>query len=235
MAVTQRIMAKSDVNDLFNAVVHIGHRTPKWNPRMKPYLFGEKDGVHIINLQKTLEGLNAAQNYLNKMVSEGKKVLFVSTKPQAQSLIVDVANSCNMPYVTGRWIPGLLTNFSTVKTRIRYFVNLKEQEASGEFSKYTKKEVAQFKKYIDKLENSLGGVQTLTDLPDCVFVADVVRDRVTVKEANLLKIPIVGIVDSNADPSVIDYPIPGNDDALKSLVYLFGQIKEAVCKPKKSV
>lgn len=200
---------------------------------MKPYLFGEKDGVHIINLQKTLENLAVAQNFLNKMVSEGKKILFVSTKPQAQNLIIDIATASGMPYVVGRWIPGLLTNFSTVKTRIKYFISLKEQEASGEFDKFTKKEVAKFKKAIDKLDTSLGGVQSLNDLPDCVFVADVVRDRVTVKEANLLGIPVVGIVDSNADPSVIDYPIPGNDDALKSLTYLFDQIGEAVSRSSK--
>lgn len=227
-------MSKSVIQELFDNVVHIGHRTPKWNPRMKPYLFGEKDGVHIINLEKTLEGLSNAQNFLNKMVSSGKKVLFISTKPQAHKLIVDISNSSHMPYVVGRWIPGLLTNFSTMKTRIKYFVNLKDQEESGEFSKYTKKEVSNFKKSIDKMEISLGGVQTLSSLPDCVFVADVIRDRVAVKEANHLGIPVVGIVDSNSDPSTIDYPIAGNDDALKSLTYLFGKLKEAVISTKKS-
>lgn len=223
-------MSNIDMQALFDHAVHIGHRSQKWNPKMKKYLYGEKGGIHIINLEKTLEGLSKAMDFLNKVTSDGKVVLFVSTKPQSLKIVEDVANSVGMPYVVSRWIPGLLTNFTTLKTRIKYLQNLKEQEAAGEFEKYTKKEAANLKKTIEKLEASLGGVSNMMDLPDIVFVVDTVRDKIAVEEARKMKIPVVALVDSNADPSLIDYPIPANDDALKSLIYLLGKIGESLQK-----
>lgn len=227
-------MSKQDVQAMFDNVVHIGHRTHKWNPRMKKYIFCEKNGIHIIDLEKTAELLEKAVIFLEKLVSEGRTVLFVSTKPQAVRLLQETAQSVHMPYVVASWIPGLLTNFPTVKTRIKYLTDLKEQESAGEFEKYTKKEVSKLKKNVDKLQVALGGVETMKSLPDAVFVIDAVRDKIVVKEARKLKIPVVAIVDTNADPTMVDYPIPGNDDALKSLVYLIGRVAGA-CSKKKTV
>ncbi|MCK9186067.1 30S ribosomal protein S2 [Candidatus Gracilibacteria bacterium] len=226
-------MDKKLAQEMFDNAVHVGHRTQKWNPRMKKYLYGEKDGVHIINLEKTAEGLEKALAFLEKIASEGKNVLFVSTKPQSLKLIEESAKACGMPYVVSRWIPGLITNFSTLKNRIKYFVNLKAEMASGEFDKYTKKEAAKLKKIIDTLELSLGGVQNLKNVPDAVFVVDTVRDQIAVKEACVAGIPLVAITDSNSDPTVIDYPVPGNDDALKSLTYLVGKIVSSLNKARK--
>ncbi len=225
---------QQDYKDMFKSAVHIGHRTQKWNPRMKKFLYGERNGIHIINLEKTKEYLDKALAFLSKAASEGRNVLFVSTKPQSLKLIESAADSCGMPYVTSRWIPGLLTNFSTIRSRIKYMADLKEQETTGEFDKYTKKEASKLKKTIVKLETSLGGVQGLSEKPDVVFVIDVVRDNIAVEEANRLKIPVVAIVDSNADPSLVDYPIPGNDDALKSLVYLVEKVAETIQKSRTS-
>lgn len=222
------------LKEMFESAVHVGHRTQKWNPKMKKYLYGELSGLHVIDLTKTLECFNEALAFMSKTISEGKTVLFVSTKPQSVKLIEDLANNCNMPYVTQKWIPGLLTNFPTVKRRIKYLADLKEQEASGEFEKYTKKEASTLKKTIDKLQTSLGGVQDLSKKPDAVFVVDVVRDKIVVKEANKLKIPVIALIDSNSEPSTVDYPIPANDDAMKSLRFLLGKIGEVLKKPSKS-
>ncbi len=222
------------IKEMFANAVHIGHRTQKWNPRMKKFLYGERDGVHVINLEKTAIYLDAALEALSKLARDGKTVLLVSTKPQAITLIEEAANIAGMPFVVSRWIPGLLTNFKTVRARIKYLADLKEQEAAGEFKKYTKKEASGLKKMIDKLGASLGGVEGLTDVPDAVFVLDVVRDKIAVKEAKVLGLPVIGLVDSNADPSVIDYPIPANDDALKSLTYLLGKVAEALKTSRKS-
>ncbi|MBD3330304.1 30S ribosomal protein S2 [Candidatus Peregrinibacteria bacterium] len=227
-------MATQLANDLFQNFVHIGHRTQKWNPKMKKYLYGELDGYHIINLEKTIDLLDIALQFLSKTSGEGKTILFVSTKPQSMNLIKNVAQSCNMPYVASKWIPGLITNYSTVKTRIKYLSDLKEQAASGELDKYTKKEASQLKKNIAKLQIALGGVQKMTKAPDVVFVLDPVRDDIVVKEANKSKIPVVAFTDSNADPDLIDYPIPANDDALKALDFMLDKIAEAVKKPNKA-
>jgi small subunit ribosomal protein S2 len=221
---------QKEIQKMFDNAVHIGHRTQKWNPRMKKYIYGEKNGIHVLNLEKTYECLEKALEFISKTVNEGRTILFVSTKPQSIKLVEDLAKSANMPYVVSKWIPGLLTNFSTMKVRIRYMVNLKDQEVSGEFEKYTKKEASGMKKEIDKLQVALGGVEFLKGLPDAVFVVDSVRDAIVVKEAKKLKIPVIAITDTNADPTVINYPIPANDDALKSLTYVIGRIKDVVAK-----
>ncbi|MBD3360336.1 30S ribosomal protein S2 [Candidatus Peregrinibacteria bacterium] len=223
-------MDKQIAEKMFDNAVHIGHHTQKWNPRMKKFLYGEMDGIHIINLEKTIKYFEEAISFMSKLFSEGKIILFVSTKPQTVKIVEELANSCSMPYVTVKWIPGLLTNYSTIKRRIKYLADLKEQESSGEFEKYTKKEASSLRKTIEKLETSLGGVQNLKSMPDAVFVVDVYRDEIVVKEANKLGIPVVGLVDSNSDPSLVDYPIPANDDALKSLGYLLKKIEESLKK-----
>lgn len=219
---------------MFDNAVHIGHRTHKWNPKMKKFIYAEHNGIHIINLEKTAAYLEKAFAFISKFVSEGKTILFVSTKPQAVKIMEAAANGCSMPYVVSKWIPGLLTNFSTIRSRIKYMKQLKEQEASGEFAKYTKKEALKLKKSIDQLQTSLGGVENLTDKPDAVFVVDTVRDAIPVKEARKLGLPVIGIVDTNADPTLVDFPIPANDDALKALTYLIEKIGEAVLNSRKS-
>ncbi len=219
---------------MFDNAVHLGHRTQKWNPRMKKFIYGERNGIHIINLEKTVECLDKALEYLSKLSSEGRTLLFVSTKPQSVKLLEATAKECRMPYVISKWIPGLLTNFGTIKTRIKYLADLKEQEKNGDFDKYTKKEVSGFKKTMEKLEVALGGVQTMFDRPDAVFVVDTVRDHIVVEEARRLGIKVVGISDTNADPTLLDYPIPGNDDAVKSLIFFFDKIKGAFQKSSKT-
>lgn len=227
-------MQNAEIKKMFDCAVHIGHRTQKWNPRMKKFIHGERNGVHIINLELTQEYLDKALAFLSKAVSEGKNVLFVSTKPQSVKLIETVAKNCHMPYVVSKWIPGLITNFSTIKTRIKYLTDLKEQEASGELDKYTKKEASKMKKIKDKLQIALGGVQNLTAKPDVVFVVDCLRDKIVVKEARRMKIPVVGIVDTNADPTLVNYPIPGNDDAIKSLTYFIDRVEDVIKKSGKA-
>lgn len=221
---------EQEVKIMFANAVHIGHRAHKWNPRMKKFIHGEKNGIHVIDLEQTVKYLAKALEFLSKLASEGKIILFVSTKPQSIKLLEATAKECRMPYVVGKWIPGLLTNFATLKSRIRYLGDLKEQKVSGEFAKYTKKEASKLGKVIDKLQIAFGGVENVSSRPDAVFVLDAVRDHIVVKEARRLRIPVVGVVDTNADPTLIDYPIPGNDDAIKSLIYFTDKIKEAISK-----
>ncbi len=221
-------MSQKIIKEMFENVVHIGHRTHKWNPKMKKFIYGSKNEIHIIDLTKTVSYLEEALKFMSKTIKEGKTILFVSTKPQSIKLTRELAQELKMPYVVNKWIPGLLTNFPTVKKRIKYLLDLKEQKAQGEFEKYTKKEASQLQKQIDKLEASLGGVQNLTKLPDAVFVLDVLRDSTPVLESNKLSIPVIGLTDTNVDPDRVDYPIPGNDDALKSIVYFIDRIKEAL-------
>lgn len=223
------------VQELYDASAHFGHKTQKWNPRVRPYLFGERGGIHLFDLQKTAKLLEKALDFSKKMAMEGKNFLFVGTKPQALQLISSHAKRAGVSYVTGKWIPGLLTNFSTLSKRIAYLRDLKSQEESGELLKYTKKEISQLKKVIDKLEAALGGVSEMRRLPDVVFVSDVLRDRLTVLEAKKMKIPVIGLVDSNADPVGVTHVIPGNDDAVKSLEYFTGKIADSIIAGKKGL
>lgn len=220
--------SKVDIKEMLEAAVHFGHKTQKWNPKMKQYIYGSKNGVHIFDLEKSKDCLEKALDFIKRSTSSGKTILFVSTKPQSAHLLVEAAEACRMPYVVHKWMGGLLTNFNTIKQRIRYFKNLKEQEKNGDFDKYTKKEASELRKTITKLETALGGVRDLDALPDAVFVVDALRDRIAVNEAHKMKIPVIGIVDSNSDPDFIDYPVPGNDDAVKSLTYLIGKVKSGI-------
>lgn len=227
-------MQKNQLNEMLENAVHFGHKTTKWNPKMKKYIYGAKSGIHIFDLEKSAECLDKACEYLKQTSASGKNVLLVSTKLQASSMIENAAKETGMPYVVHKWIGGLLTNFATMKKRIAYFNKLSDENKSGELSKYTKKEIANLKKELTKLEAGLGGVKDLTRMPDAIFVADVVRDRIVIREANRLNIPVIGICDSNADPDGIAYPIPGNDDSVKSLAYLINAVKSAILAGRKS-
>lgn len=226
-------MKTVDIKELLENAVHFGHKTSKWNPKMRNMLFTEHQGIHIFDLTKTKTYLESALEFLRKAVSEGKIILFVGTKPQSMRIIEESAKKCAMPFVSKDWIPGLLTNFSTVSKRIEYLRNLKAEQEENDFDKYTKKEASILRKTIEKLEDSLGGLINMRSVPDIMFVADCVRNKLAVKEAQRMKISIVGIVDSNADPDPITYPIPGNDDALKSLNYLIGKVTEAIMDGRK--
>lgn len=216
------------------AAVHFGHRTSKWNPKMAPYIHGTSQGVHIFDLEKSAKLLEEACDFTRKVISEGKQVLVVSTKPQTLELIPASCDKLGQPYVVHKWFGGLLTNFQTIKSRIRFLKKMKDQMATGEIEKYTKKEQVKIRKEIGKLQNALGGVEEMTKLPGAIFVTDVMRDMTAIKEAKKLNIPVIAICDSNADPTLVNFPVPGNDDAVKSLTYLLGQVFEAMDKGRKS-
>jgi len=225
-------MTDISLKEMAKNAVHFGHPTHKWNPKMKPYLYGNRYGIHIFDLQKTAKNLIKALDFLADSIHKNKNILFVGTKQQCRRILQEIKNATGMPIVTDKWIPGLLTNFKTIKKRIDYFKDLKEQDRKGEFTKYTKKEQLKLRKKIQNLSLSLTGVENMEGTPDVLFAADIVRDSIAVKEARRLKIPIVGIVDSNADPDMVDYVIPANDDAIKSLAYILNLVKEAVAGKK---
>ena len=219
---------KTIMRDMVANAVHFGHKCSKWNPKMAPYLYGQKNGVHLFDLNHTYKGLMAAEEFLKNVAAQGKQILFVSTKKQAQAFIRAEAEKCGMPFVTSKWIPGLLTNFKTIRERVKYMQKLKDEEENGEFVKYTKKEAMQLKKQIAKLEMALGGVANLDRRPDVLFVVDAARDKLAVTEANKMKITVVAIADSNVDPDGIQFPVPGNDDAPKSIHFLMNRLSAAI-------
>ena len=222
------------VKDLLEAGVHLGHKTFRWNPKMKPYIFGEKNSIHIIDLSKTLELLKTALLELHKSVSSGGKVLFVSTKKQASELIAEVAKETDNYYVNFRWLGGMLTNWNTISNSIKRLKNLKKnllEEDSG----FTKKELIKMNLESEKLERSLGGISEMKKLPDIIFVIDTNIESLAILEAKKLKIPIIGVLDSNSDPDNIDFPIPGNDDARRSISLYCDLIKKTILDAKKNI
>lgn len=225
-------MSKNIVKEMMDAAMHFGHQTQRWNPKMKPYLYGSKNGIHIFDLEKTAALLDKAMEFLKQTSASGRTIMLASTKPQAARLIMEASKEAHLPYVVNKWMPGLFTNFTTIKKRIKYFNDLYEQEKSGELEKYTKKEQARFKKELIKLQDAFGGVRELDKLPAVVFVADVVRDRIIVKEANKMKIMVVAITDSNSDPDGVDFPIPANDDAISSLTFVVNKLRSSLAEAK---
>ena len=218
--------------DLLKNGVHFGHQKSRRHPKMEPYIFTVRNGVNIINLEKTLEQLNLAREFVRDTVMKGGSVLFVGTKRQAKAIVKKHAESVGMPFITERWLGGLFTNFSNVSKIQKRLNKLEEQKKSGELDKYTKKEKLNFTKEIEKLEKLVGGIKNMSVLPAAVFVVDIKDEKTAVKESNKKKIPLVAITDTNTNPSVISYPIPGNDDATKSLELITGLIAEAVTEGK---
>ena len=219
---------KELANQLLEAGVHFGHQKRKWNPKMKSFIYGSKNGVYIINLEKTLEKLDEARAFLKKTAQNGGKILFVGTKPQAQDIVRESALQCEMPYVNHRWLGGLLTNFDTLKQSVGRYLNLKKMTTDGTFDKISKKEASTINKEIAKLEKNLLGVTSMEKLPQAVFVVDAHREIIAVKEAVRLEIPVVAIADTDADPDLIQYPIPGNDDAIRSVKLLVKLVTDAI-------
>ncbi|MCF7844788.1 MAG: 30S ribosomal protein S2 [Kiritimatiellales bacterium] len=203
--------------DLFEATCHIGHRKQKWNPKMKQYLYGTQKGIHLFDLVQTKDHLNQVCAELKKLFTEGKTILFVSTKQQSIAPIETLGKSLNQPVVTKKWIPGLLTNWTTIKRRIKYYLDLQQSFQTGDIEKYKKKEQQMLRKKLAKLDNALSGVSGMAELPDAIFVIDAVCDNVAVREANKKGIPLYGICDSNANPDNFTTFIPANDDAVKSI------------------
>jgi small subunit ribosomal protein S2 len=221
-------MAVVSMKALLESGVHFGHRTNKWNPGMKPYIFTERNGIHIIDLQQTVKAITNAFNVIRDSVSTGGVVMFVGTKRQAQETVRDEAMRCGMPYVTERWLGGMLTNWSTMYQRIQELERMEKLFSTGEIEKLTKKEALLIQREINRLNLRLSGVRNMTRLPDLVFVIDVDREYAAVHEANLLNIPVIALVDTNCDPSQVDYVIPSNDDAIRAIKLMVARMADAV-------
>ncbi len=217
---------------LLESGVHFGHRTHKWHPKMEPYIFTERNHIHIIDLQKTVRALDEAYKAVRDMAANGGTILFVGTKRQAQDTIQTEAQRCGMPYVTARWLGGMLTNWRTIRERVNELERLERMRDKGDFSKLTKKEALLLERKMEKLEMRLGGIRNMAGLPDMVFVVDIRRENTAVHEANLLNIPVVAMVDTNCDPSDIDYVVPSNDDAIRAIKLIVGKIADAVIEGK---
>jgi small subunit ribosomal protein S2 len=223
-------MAVISMKALLESGVHFGHRTHKWHPGMKPYIFTERNGIHIIDLQKTAKAIEQIYSLISQQVSTGGTLLFVGTKRQAQETIEAEAIRCGMPHVTNRWLGGTLTNWRTIRNRVNELERLERMRDAGEFSRVTKKEGLMLQRKIDRLQSLLGGLRNLSRLPDMLFVVDVQREDTAIHEANLLKIPVVAMVDTNCDPRSVDYIIPSNDDAIRAIKLIVGKVADAVAE-----
>lgn len=221
-------MKQIQLTELLEAGSHFGHQVRRWNPSMKKYIYGERDGVHIFDLSKTKEGLEAACEYAKEVASRGGIILFVGSKRQASQIVKDAAVSVGMPYMVERWVGGLLTNFGELQKRIRTMKDLKERRERGDLKKYTKWEQMQFDKQISRLEKFFAGVENMDKIPEALFIVDTHREEVAVREASRTKVKVIGLVDTNADPSMVDYIIPTNDDAERAIEYHVKAVTAAI-------
>lgn len=228
-------MTKVSITTLLDAGAHFGHQTRRWNPKMKPYIFGSRGDIYIIDLKQTLYGLDAAYTFVSNLTRKGGTVLFVGTKKQAQEAVADAANRCGMPYVNARWLGGMLTNFKTMRTRIDRLAQLKKMQEDGTFDMLPKKEVMKLLGEMEKLEKYLGGVKEMKKLPGALFVVDPRKEHNAIAEARKLHIPIVAIVDTNCDPDEIDYVIPANDDAIRAIRLIASTMANAVQEGRQGV
>jgi len=215
------------MRQLLEAGVHFGHQTRRWDPKMRPFIFGERNGIHIVDLRQTLEAADQAHKFIKELTADGGTVLFVGAKKQAQAAIQDAANAAGMPYVNHRWLGGMLTNFQTINKRIRYMLELEQMETSGEMEALPKKERLRLRRELVKLQTVLGGVRDMSRVPDAVFIIDVKNEHIAVTEAHRLGIPIIAVVDTNCDPDHVNLVIPGNDDAIRAAQLLADNIADA--------
>ena len=234
LTATQKLLGnfKIDVDEMLAAGVHFGHRTSRLYPKMEPYLGGVKNTIHIIDLEKTAEKLKEALKFIQEIVSENKVLLLVGTKIQIKDLVKEIAQECELPYVNERWLGGTLTNFEVISKRVGYLKEIEEKKASGAWEKYTKKERIKMNREFQNLKTKFEGLKTLSRVPDTMFVLDIRKDDLAVKEAKMKGIKVIAICDTNTDPSLIDYPIPANDDAISSVKYILEKVKEAILKTK---
>jgi small subunit ribosomal protein S2 len=216
------------LRQLLEAGVHFGHQTRRWNPKMKRFIYGERNGIYIIDLQQTLQRIEVAYTFVRDLVADGGAILFIGTKKQAQDPVARAAQGCGMPYINERWLGGMLTNFATISGRVKKMTEYERMRAVGDFDAMPKKEALMVSRELEKLERNLGGIRDMAKLPDAIFVIDTKKEHISVTEANKLKIPVVAVVDTNCDPDVIDYVIPGNDDAIRSGTLMCRIISEAV-------
>ena len=221
------------IRSLLESGVHFGHLSKHWNPKMERFIFGKKKNIYIIDLEKTVKELESAKQFVKKIAEDEGKILFVSSKRQLKEVIKSLANSCGMPYVVERWVGGLLTNFSTIQTRIKKFINLMERRNKGEFEKLPPKEVVRLNRELERMTKMYSGVVSLNELPRAIYIVDPRREKTAVREANKLSIPIIALIDTDGDPEVIDYPIPGNDDAIKSVRFITQQLVDAILEGRK--
>jgi len=223
------------MRQMLEAGVHFGHQTRFWNPKMAPFIFGDRNKIHILNLEKSLPMYDEAMNFISKLVSNRGKVMFVGTKRAAQKIIREEANRCGMPYVDHRWLGGMLTNFKTVKQSIKRLKDLESMEAEGKLNQFSKKEALTMTREMTKLERSLGGIKNMNGLPDALFVIDVGHEKIAIAEANKLGIPVIGVVDSNNSPDNVDYVIPGNDDAIRAITLYAQGVARAILLGQESM
>jgi small subunit ribosomal protein S2 len=221
-------MAVVTMRQLLEAGVHFGHQTRRWNPKMKRFIFGERNGIYIIDLNQTLTRVESAYGFVRDLVAGGGTILFIGTKKQAQDPVRSFAEKCNMPYINERWLGGMLTNFETISKRVAKMQEYERMKVSGEFEAMPKKEALLLTRELDKLQKNLGGIRNLTKRPDAVFILDTKKEHIGVTEANKLGIPVVAVVDTNVDPDVVQFPIPGNDDAIRSTSLMCRVIADAV-------
>lgn len=226
------ILSVVSMKNLLEAGVHFGHQTRRWNPKMSRFIFTQRNGIYIIDLQKTVKKLEEAYDFVRDLVADGGVILFVGTKKQAQDAIEKEALRCEMPYINQRWLGGTLTNYRTIRKRIDRLHKLSEMEEDGTFDLLPKKEVIELKHERERLEKFLGGIKDMDKLPDAIFIVDPKKERIAVKEAHILGIPVIGIIDTNCDPDEIDYPIPGNDDAIRAVKLITETIANAVLEGK---
>ncbi len=220
-------MAQISMKQMLEAGVHFGHQTKRWNPKMKPYIFGARNGIYIVDLQKTVRYFKSAYEFIQETVAKGEKVLFVGTKKQAQDAIKEEALRADQYFVNNRWLGGMLTNFATIKASIERLKKIEAMAADGTIEQYTKKEALQLEREREKLEKNLGGIKNMTKLPGAIFIIDPKKEAIAVQEANKLGIPVVAVVDTNCDPDNIDYVIPGNDDAIRAIRLFASKMAEA--------
>ena len=216
------------MQELLEAGVHFGHQTKRWNPKMKEYIFGERNGIYIIDLGKTVKLFRQAEEFIAQLASEGRTILFVGTKRQAQDVVAEEALRCNMHFVNQRWLGGLLTNFSTIQRSLGRLRDLEAMSTDGRYETLSKKEIARNEKEKRKLQKNLDGIRNMSRLPDAVFIVDTKKEKIAVDEARKLKIPVIGVVDTNCDPDEVDFVIPGNDDALRAIRLFTGRIADAI-------
>lgn len=223
-----------NLEDFFKAGVHFGHKTSKWNPAMKKYIYGTKDTIHIIDLEKTSECLEQASRFITDVISKNGVIMFIGTKKQAAEPVKQVALKCNMPYVINRWIGGTFTNFNTIHSQIKKMKDLEKQKEQGGLAKYTKREQMLFDEEIERLNTLMGGIKDLDRLPEAIFVVDLIKDILPVREAKKRDIKTIGFADTNTDPNSVDFPIPANDDAISSITLLLNIIADIINKAKAS-
>jgi len=218
--------------EMLQAVAHFGHKKSRWHPKLQPFIFGERHGIHILNLEETQKKLESVLASVKQMAKDGKIILFVSTKPQAREIVKAAALDCGVPYLTERWLGGMLTNFSEMKRLIKKYLRLKEEQATGELEKYTKKERLEIGKEIEKMDTYLGGLSTLEKLPDALFLPSVQQEKTAMQESRAMKVPVIGVCDSNANPRFVEYVIPANDDAVKSITMIVNLVAAAIKEGK---